>query len=254
MGRYNILPYDVVIDDDPGLPPLLKPFKKLGIEKIRPFGRLRIMFSKPGSTEWARAEHIPLAGFSSCPMLISWEYGEKKSRIFSTADQFDSPFWDQSDGIERYSLDIFSNIVWYGCRRKLPEDVLKVHLVRSYVTGFRARMGMLYSLLDFIERFGASTQKIQREIARLNSIQKDAEGLYLNQDFEAALDRESDVFQLFSRVETQAVKLKERALLWVYAIEWTAVSGVFAVVAFATWSLMVRRRLYREVGMTKSSL
>jgi len=115
-------------------------------------------------------------------------------------------------------------------------------------------MGMLYSLLDFIERFGASTQKIQREIARLNSIQKDAEGLYLNQDFEAALDRESNVFQLFSRVETQAVKLKERALLWVYAIEWTAVSGVFAVVAFATWSLMVRRRLYREVGMTKSSL
>ena len=54
MGRYNILPYDFVINSDPALPPLLKPFKKLGIE-IRSFGRLRIMFSKPVTTEWARA-------------------------------------------------------------------------------------------------------------------------------------------------------------------------------------------------------
>ncbi len=250
-GKYDIVSYDIEVNDDPSLPPVLMPFKDLGIEGIRPFGRLRLLFKKQGTTEWATARNLPFYGFPSCPLLISWEYGEKKSRIWSTANQFHHPSWDQSDGQERYALDIFSNIVLYGCRRNLPDDVLMVHRIRGHFYEYKARMGMLYSLLDFVEGFGANTRKLQGDVSELNSMEKEAEGFYLDQEFESTLAKQIEIFEFFTRVEADAVKVKEHALLWVYALEWLTVSGALAMVAFLTWSLMVRRRYYREVRTTR---
>ncbi len=255
-ARYNIVPYDIQINDDESLPSVLKPFKRLGIENVKPFGMLRLMFAKEGTTEWARAIHLPYAGYQSCPLFVSWEYGEKKSRIWATANQFHHPFWDEkdwNDGKERYAVDIFSNIVLYSCRRRLPEDVLMVHRIRGQFSEFKSRMGMLYSLLDFIERFGANTRRLQRDISQLNSMQEEAKSLYLSQDFEGAMAKENEVAEFFSQVEAKAVKLKAQALVWVYLVEYLAVSGTVAMVAFATWSLMVRRRLYRAVKTTRYS-
>jgi len=225
-ARYNIVPYDIQINDDESLPSVLKPFKRLGIENVKPFGMLRLMFAKEGTTEWARAIHLPYAGYQSCPLFVSWEYGEKKSRIWATV---------------------------YSCRRRLPEDVLMVHRIRGQFSEFKSRMGMLYSLLDFIERFGANTRRLQRDISQLNSMQEEAKSLYLSQDFEGAMAKENEVAEFFSQVEAKAVKLKAQALVWVYLVEYLAVSGTVAMVAFATWSLMVRRRLYRAVKTTRYS-
>lgn len=47
------------------------------------------------------------------------------------------------------------------------------------------------------------------------------------------------------------MKVKERALMWVYLIEWSVITGTFGVVGFATWTLMLRKRLYREVETTR---
>jgi len=112
---------------------------------------------------------------------------------------------------------------------------------------------MLYSLLDFIERFGATTQKIGGRAP--GSIRSRTTPGCISTKSSKQLSTERVTCSNFSQgSRRKPVKLKEGGLLWVYAIERTAVSEVFAVVAFATWSLMVRRRLYREVGMTKSSL
>jgi len=47
--------------------------------------------------------------------------------------------------------------------------------------------------------------------------------------------------------------LKDRALLWVYIIGWLAVTATALVSSFLLWSIMVRRRLYREVQLTRLS-
>ena len=198
----------------------------------------------------------PSRRLSELPLFVSWEYGEKKSRIWATANQFHHPFWDEkdwNDGKERYAVDIFSNIVLYSCRRRLPEDVLMVHRIRGQFSEFKSRMGMLYSLLDFTERFGANTRRLLRDISQLNSMQEEAKSLYLGQDFEGAMAEENEVAEFFGQVEAKAVKLKAQALVWVYLVEYLAVSGTVAMVAFATWSPMVRRRLYRAVKTARYS-
>jgi len=60
--------------------------------------------------------------------------------------------------------------------------------------------------------------------------------------------------ELLTRADGQreaALRLKDRALFWIYVIEWLSVSATFLVAGFAVWTLMVRRRLHREIAMTR---
>ena len=56
---------------------------------------------------------------------------------------------------------------------------------------------------------------------------------------------------MLGEIEEDAIELKNRALLWVYVIEWLAVTGTGMVCAFVLWSIMVRRRLFKEVRTTR---
>jgi len=56
------------------------------------------------------------------------------------------------------------------------------------------------------------------------------------------------------RLEVDAVKLKNSALAWVFLIEWLSVSSTMLVCSVLIWQLMVRRRVYREVGVTRLRL
>jgi hypothetical protein len=48
-----------------------------------------------------------------------------------------------------------------------------------------------------------------------------------------------------------AVKLKSRALRWVYLTEWLVTTGTLLASGYVAYSLLVRRRLYREIGTTR---
>jgi len=48
------------------------------------------------------------------------------------------------------------------------------------------------------------------------------------------------------------MKLKDRALFWVYLTEWSAVMGTLFASGFVVYSLLVRRMLYKEVRLTRS--
>jgi len=56
----------------------------------------------------------------------------------------------------------------------------------------------------------------------------------------------------FSKLSERLVELKERALLWIYAVEWIAVTATGLFCGSVVWSLMVRRRMYREVQVTRA--
>ena len=45
--------------------------------------------------------------------------------------------------------------------------------------------------------------------------------------------------------------MKDRALMWIYIIEWFTVTATLFISGFLLWTLMVRRRLYGEVGVTR---
>lgn len=50
-----------------------------------------------------------------------------------------------------------------------------------------------------------------------------------------------------------AFRLKDQAMLWIYLIEWSVVTSTFTICGVVVWTLMVRRRYYREIGSTRFS-
>jgi hypothetical protein len=55
----------------------------------------------------------------------------------------------------------------------------------------------------------------------------------------------------FAALREDAMDLKDGALLWIYLTQWVAVTGTSLTTGVVIWTLMVRKRLYREVGTTR---
>lgn len=53
-------------------------------------------------------------------------------------------------------------------------------------------------------------------------------------------------------VSTKAVKIQEKALFSIYLIEWFTVTGTAMLSAFILYTLMMKRRYYREVKLTRA--
>ncbi len=51
----------------------------------------------------------------------------------------------------------------------------------------------------------------------------------------------------------EAKDAKDSALLWIYVIEWMATTATALMSGVVVWWLMIRRRLYREVTVTRLS-
>ncbi len=231
--------------------PVLTPFIPLGVERF--LGEdSRFIILRPGASALAyQVGNFP--GYRDVPYIAVWEYG--KGRTMTTGDAFGHTFWSSYRGTSSdniYALDILMNLIFYATHRKVAEDVQAFHMARSYFMEFRTRMAVLLGLKDFVEKFGARTRSVDEMVARLEELNREAGDRYVQQDFEGCEQVMKEAFDLFKETEVATVKLKQRALMWVYLVEWLATTSVLLFSGFLLWSLMVRRQLYRGVGYTRA--
>ena len=73
----------------------------------------------------------------------------------------------------------------------------------------------------------------------------------VRQEYEAALGGIEEAISEMKEIALDSSELKRKALIWVYITEYLAVSGTCMATGFLLWTLMVKRRLYREVGLTR---
>ena len=133
----------------------------------------------------------------------------------------------------------------------VPQDIVLVHAARSKILEIETRRSLLVSLLEFCESFGANTRRILMQGDVIDLLIAEAVPQYLDLEFEEMLETYVVVEEMLEKSEEDAVELKNRTLIWVYIIEWLAVSGTGMACAFLLWTLMIRRRLYREVRVTR---
>jgi hypothetical protein len=186
------------------------------------------------------------------PLLTSWKYGDGRSMTLG------SPVpggWIKyptgMSGENKYTPEILMNMVFWLADTELIDDVEVFHRVKTDFSEFRARRAVLLSLADFIDNFGANTQGIQVEVVKLEETYKEAVERYLEHDFVQSEAAIKAGLAKFAEAEEVARREKNRALLWVYVIEWLVSSSAFFTSGFVLWTLMVRRRLYRDVETTK---
>jgi hypothetical protein len=133
----------------------------------------------------------------------------------------------------------------------MPEDPVLVHEVRRTLYQYKmAKIGLI-STIEFISRFGANTVPVEQMIAKADgSIVKLGE-MYLDLKFEECHHLAEELIVDLYEAGDLAIALKNQALLWIYIAEWLAMTGTLMISGFVVWTLMIRRRLYREMGRTR---
>ncbi len=260
--RFHSAPMRVVINTHPEVPPIFKPYKDLpGVEYS--FGGAygtNLAIPMPGAivTSYSVGPYpvgyaggLPDPRFKSpgwIPQTMYWKYG--KGITWTHQDMF-GQYWNTI--YNPYAPDMIVAELMFSTGRTLPEDVVQVHRLRVKFSEFASTQGFIYSLVDFIEKFGASTVSIVNSIGEISDTYLEAKGLYLEQAYQDSSTTMDLALSDMGELRVEALRLKDRALIWIYVVEWLAVSGVSLLCGFVLWTLMVQRRLYREVSVTRMS-
>jgi hypothetical protein len=253
-------PMRVVINTHPDIPPIFTPYKDLpGVEysfggsygtnlAIPKPGAVIVSYSV-GSYDYGYSGTFPDPDYKNpgwIPHTMYWKYGE--GITWTHQDMF-GQYWNTQ--FNPYAPDMIMAELMYSTGRELPTDVVQVHRLRTKFTDYASSQGFIFSLLEFIEKFGANTAPVVNSIEKISGIQKEAKQLYLEQAYQDASTEMDDAIQQIELIREDALRLKDRALVWIYVVEWLSVTGVSMLCAFVLWSLMVQRKLYRSVSTTR---
>jgi hypothetical protein len=200
---------------------------------------------KPGARQLS---HVVARLGQEDPLMVEWAL-PGGTRVFALTSEIHALSWYGSPW--EYALDFGSNLMIYLDGRPVPQDIGLVHSARSKIFEIETRRSLFVSLLDFCESFGANTRRLLARGEEIDAVIAEAVPYYLDLHFEEMLEAYRTVESMLEEMELDAVELKNRTLLWVYVIEWLAVSGTGMAGGFVLWSLMVRRTFYREVRVTK---
>jgi uncharacterized membrane protein len=151
-----------------------------------------------------------------------------------------------------YYPDYVANIAFLATRNDIPQDAELLHDLRLSFWSTTSRLTIVVDTLNFADRFGANTRKVEDELGKVREMISEAEGLYIEQSYQQSREKIDGIDGLILELQMDAIDLKDQALLWVYITEWSVTTGAALLAGWVLWSLMVKRRLYREVGSTRT--
>jgi hypothetical protein len=233
------------------MPRVFTPFIDLGVENAVGIG-CGFLTPRTGTTAWGQ-----LVPSHYGPWILEWEYGGEGGNCWVVADDLDHSWWgDVHSGIHGMSqnpwaMDIMSNLILYSAGRDLPEDVVIVALARDGFWEYRTERSIILSLMDWVERFGASTGSFGERLSQIDLRQADASGFYIAGEYASALSELETGKEEARGLRQKVLVAKDRALMWVYVIEYLTISGTTVISGVVLWTLMIRKRLYREARTTR---
>lgn len=180
--------------------------------------------------------------------MVYWDYTPGDGRSVAWIHRWvgNPDFWRW-----KYNPDVVANVIYYTARVPIPEDLFLIHTIREDIGEFYYDRVFAISTMEFADKFGANIRPVEIKLELLEDQKAHAYRLFIDQDYEAAgLALGSALVELKEIVE-DAIRAKDRALIWIFVIEWLVVTGTSMMAGVVLWTLMVKRKLYREVGETK---
>lgn len=163
--------------------------------------------------------------------------------------------WDNIPGETRvkyeYLPEYIYNQVFFIAAIPYPKDLNLVRITRASFVAYNDRKKATLAVLEFVERFGANPDKVSTMLESMDSRYSQASQMYFAGDYEQAGDVLLQLLEEFSELDADLMEAKDGAFLWIYVIEWATVAGVSVLCGVFLWTLMIRRRLYRVVGITR---
>jgi len=194
------------------------------------------------------AKTIAWFRYTDVDAIMTREYG--LGRAAATVAGLD---WMDNQAAQQWDFypDFFLNQFYWLVGEEIPQDVFLTNAIRRGLRDMQIRTQLVLAVVAFTETFGASGRSIEMDLDQVSQLRSEAKDLYLKQDYSEARNTVERCLAIMTEIEQKAIKLKDQALLWVYVIEWAAVSGTALVCGLAIYALMVRRRMYREVSVTR---
>ncbi len=150
-----------------------------------------------------------------------------------------------------YYIDFVPNLMIYTARAPLPKDYVEMHLLRKRIGEYSNTRDLALSVLNFAEQFGANTAHVRSVVEEADARMEKAKSLFIRKRVDLCRDELEGAIRTLQKAESLALKAKRRAMIWIYAIEWMAVTATLMISGTAVWELMIRRRVYREIGTTR---
>mgnify|MGYP000686899747 CR=1 FL=1 len=186
--------------------------------------------------------------YGRIPHLAWWDVG--KGRGFAMMTD-----WTPAGGAIfmtwDYYPDFVLNTIMFSAGKKLPDDVDILYLIRRRIRNYWDIRSTLDTMVEIVDQFGGNFAAVERGALECDKARKKADELYFTGEYSAALDAYDEAIQLVEGKIEEARRIANQALFYVYLIEWAAVTGTSLLGGVVLYTLMVRRRLYAEVPVTK---
>jgi hypothetical protein len=236
--------------------PVFTPFIELGMEKVVG-NAYHMMTPRQGAVVWGDMQP------RNTPWLASWRPGGGNAGMqWAVADCFNALWWGVSGymhsegttgvaGTNPYAIDFATNLILYSLDRPLINDIHARREARHLISLFNAEKLLIFSMMEWAESFGATTLPLSIRLAELDLEVEDAVNHYLDEDYQATIQLMQSVSDRVTEITGDAVRLKNEALYWVFVTEWLVVTSTSLATGFLVWSLMIRKRMYREIKSTR---
>ncbi len=96
-----------------------------------------------------------------------------------------------------------------------------MYQLRTSYWSARSHLTSVVDVINFAEKFGANTNKIERRLGSVREVVSVAESLYIHHRYETARETIRKVDSSILKIEEEAIQMKDRALLWIYVVERT---------------------------------
>lgn len=110
---------------------------------------------------------------------------------------------------------------------------------------------LLAGSIDFISKLGGNPAPLEGMLRRVDDKLRESRAMYLDYDFEGSLALVEEMVHDLARVSEATVRVKDQVFRTTYLIERMILMATSMVTGVLVWTLMVRRRLYREGTTTK---
>ena len=151
----------------------------------------------------------------------------------------------------KWSYDVLVHMIYWPAKEPIPEDLILVHRVRELITNLYYSGIFVVSTIDFAEKAGGNLREVELDLAELESDRRKVDSLYIENQMEDCYDLCMSLQTSYEDLIDKALRAKDRALFWIFVVEWVVVAATSMITGVVVWSLLVKRRLYREVGQTR---
>lgn len=152
-----------------------------------------------------------------------------------------------------YYPDFALNLASYVTGNPVPQDLGAAHRARVLMQDYMGLLDTLHSVMGFVAKFGANIAQAEELLLEIDSAQKAGKNAYMNADMAMAITELEKAMDELLTASDLIWRLKDEALFWIYVTEWLVVAGTGMICGFLLWTIMVRRRLYREIEVTHLS-